>query len=86
MRGPLHSDPRFFNSYTVHSVVIIRDDGVHPEPAILSPIRLTQIVLVLLNTGKVPVLQKTGKVPVLIKTGKMPVLRNTGKVPVPIST
>ena len=74
MRGPPHGGPRFFNSYTVHSVVIILDNGVHPEPAILSPIRLTQIVPVLLNTGKVPVLIKTGKVPVLRKTGKMPVL------------
>ena len=54
-------------------MVIILDNGVHPEPAILSPIRLTQIVPVLLNTGKVPVLRKTGKVPLLLKTGKMPV-------------
>ena len=76
-------------------MVIILDNGVHPEPAILSPIRLTQIdigrrfgllmtgkVPVLLKTGKVLVLLKTGKVPLLLKTGKMPVLRKTGKMPV----
>lgn len=72
----------FINPNTAHSVVIILDNGVHPEPAILSPIRLTQIVPVLLNTGKVPVLRKMGKVPVLQKTGKVPVLQKTGKVPV----
>lgn len=32
----------FINPNTVRSVVIILDNGVHPEPAILSPIRLTR--------------------------------------------
>ncbi|MBR5353317.1 MAG: hypothetical protein IK126_06350 [Bacteroidales bacterium] len=71
MRGPPYSGPRFFNPNTVHSVVIICDNRVHPEPAILSPIRPTQIDIGhrfgLLITGKMPVILKTGKVPVLHK-------------------
>lgn len=43
MRGPPYSGPRFFNPNTVHSVVIICVNRVHTEPAILSPIRPTQI-------------------------------------------